>query len=201
MERVLILNGSPRAPRSNSKRCAELFARCCPCPTEYAEIRRNNHAELIARMAEYAEVVVVFPLYADALPVPLLDFLKSLEAAAPPHRPRLSVLVNCGFLEYRQNETAVRILRFFCRRNGYAFGSVLMMGSGEAILGSPFRFLAVRQIKRFARSVAGGRNKVFHTTMPIGKRLFVMASTRYWVLYGRRFGVSKRQMQTLGIEQ
>ena len=47
MEKILLLNGSPRAPRSNSKRCAEFFARSSPRLTEYAEIRRNNHAELV----------------------------------------------------------------------------------------------------------------------------------------------------------
>lgn len=200
MERILILNGSPRAPRSNSKRYAGLFARYSPRPTDYAEIRRNNHAQLAARMAEYGDVVLVFPLYADALPVTLLDFLKSLETAAPGHRPTISVLVNCGFQEYRQNETAVRMVRLFCRRNGYAFGSVLMLGSGEAILESPFRFLAVRKVKRFARSVAEGRAEVLHTTMPLPKRLFVMASTRYWIQYGRQFGVTREQMQTPEIE-
>lgn len=110
------------------------------------------------------------------------------------------MLVNCGFLEYRQNETALRMVRLFCRRNGYAFGSVLMLGSGEAILESPFRFLAVRKVKRFARSVSEGRDEVLHTTMPLPKRLFVMASTRYWIQYGRQFGITREQMQTPEIE-
>ena len=79
-------------------------------------------------------------------------------------------------------------------------GPVLMLGSGEAILESPFRFLAVRQVKRFARSVAEGRAEVLHTTMPLPKRLFVMASTRYWIQYGRQFGVTREQMQTPEIE-
>lgn len=92
------------------------------------------------------------------------------------------------------------MVRLFCRRNGYAFGSVLMLGSGEAILESPFRFLAVRKVKRFARSVSEGRDEVLHTTMPLPKRLFVMASTRYWIQYGRQFGITREQMQTPEIE-
>lgn len=201
MEKILILNGSPRAPRSNSKHYAGLFARYCPRKTEYAEIRKNNHAELISRMEGCSDVVLVFPLYADALPVSLLNFLKSLEADPPKSRPTVSVLVNCGFLEYRQNEVAVRMLRLFCRRNGYAFGSVLMLGSGEAILESPFRIVAALRIRRFARSVGRRRYEELHATMPLGKRLFVMASTQYWTQYGKRFGVSKQQMQTRRIEE
>lgn len=89
VRKILILNESPRAPRSNSKRYAGLFARYSSRPTDYAEIRRNNHAQLAARMAEYRNVVLVFPLYADALPVTLLDFLKSLETTASAHRPTI----------------------------------------------------------------------------------------------------------------
>lgn len=200
MERILILNGSPRAPRSNSKRYAGLFAKYSPRETLYAEIRRTNHAALRDQMADCPDVVLAFPLYADSLPVPLLEFLKFLAADPPAKRPTVSVLINCGFLEYRQNEVAVRMVRLFCRRNGYAFGSVLMIGSGEAILETPFRFLAARGIKRFARTVAERRYEELHVTMPLCKRLFLMASTLYWTQYGKRFGVTKQQMQTLRIE-
>ena len=68
----------------------------------------------------------------------------------------MSVLINCGFLEPQQNEMAVEMMRLFCRQNHYPFGSVLKIGSGEAILDSPFRFLAVRKIRRFADSIAKG---------------------------------------------
>ncbi len=200
MEKILILNGSPRATRSNSKRYAKLFSRHCPQETDYREIRKNNHAELRAGMEHHADLLLVFPLYADALPVGLLNFLKFLETTPPDHRPVVSVLVNCGFLEPQQCEVVVRMLRLFCQRNGYPFGSVLMVGGGEAILDSPFRFLVNRKIKHFAKSIAARQYGTWQTTMPIGKRLFVLASTQYWLQYGKRFGISKRQMQTPVIE-
>lgn len=53
----------------------------------------------------------------------------------------MSVLINCGFLECRQNDVAVEMVRLFCRQNGYRFGSVLKIGSGEAIWDTPFRLL------------------------------------------------------------
>lgn len=36
--------------------------------------------------------------------------------------------------------------------------------------------------------------------MPLSKRLFIWASTYYWTAFGRKFGVSKSQMQTMQIE-
>lgn len=197
---LMILNGSPRAPRSNSKRYAELFSSYYPGSTQTFPITRNNHQELCARIDGASRLLLVFPLYADTLPVPLLDFLKSLEAYSPRQKPTVSVLVNCGFLEPRQNEVAVRMLRLYCRRNGYPFGSVLMIGSGEAILDSPFRFLAARKIQRFARAVAREDRETFQVTMPLTKGIFVRAAASYWERYGKRYGITKEQMQTMDIE-
>ena len=75
----MIINGSPRAPRSNSRRYAEIFARHCGATTVSRHITRTNHLELCAEAGTVDDLLLVFPLYADALPVTLLDFLKTLE--------------------------------------------------------------------------------------------------------------------------
>lgn len=200
MERVMILNGSPRAPRSNSKRYAELFSSYCKTDTEYFDITKSNHLELCSKISDFSQLLFVFPLYADAIPVPLLNFLKSLEAHPPQNRPMVSVLVNCGFLEPRQNEIAVQMMRLFCKRNQYPFGSVLTIGSGEAILDSPFRFLVARKIRSLADSVARGDHRVLRVTMPLTKKMFITASTQYWLNYGKKYGVTREQMETMRIE-
>lgn len=200
MAELMIVNGSPRAPRSHSKRYAELFSASYPGSTIYENITPNNHQDLCARMGEVSRLLVVFPLYADAIPVPLLNFLKFLEAHPPRQKPTVSVLINCGFLEPEQNEVAVRMMRLFCRKNQYPFGSVLMIGSGEAILDTPFRVLAAGKIRRFAHSVALGDPRTFQITMPLPKGLFVRAAGSYWEQYGKKYGTSKEQMQTMQIE-
>lgn len=200
MGRILIINGSPRAPKSNSKRYAELFMKYCSAETVYFNLTRRNHRELCEQMAGYTDVLFVFPLYADALPVGFLEFLKELETCPPARKPVVSILINCGFLEYTQNAIAIEMMRLYCRKNEYRLGSILELGSGEAILGTPFKYVAVRAIKRLARSVARGEYRTIQATMPLSKRLFVWASTVYWTAFGRKFGVSKSQMQTMQIE-
>ena len=86
------------------------------------------------------------------------------------------------------------MMRLFCRQNRYPFASSLSIGSGEAILNSPFRFLAARKIKRFARSIARGTPQTLSVTMPLTKKWFVAASTSYWVKYGARWGTTQAQM-------
>lgn len=201
MGTTLILNGSPRAPRSNSKLYSGLFRHYARNHTDYRDITRTNHSELCRAMGQHTDTLLVFPLYADSLPVGVLDFLKALEADPPHTKPVISVLINCGFLEASQNETAIRIIGAFCRRNGYRLGSILMLGSGEAILRTPFRYVAVRAIRRLVRSIEKRDYKTIRATMPIGKRLFRIAADIYWTNYGKRFGVSKEQMRTMDIEK
>lgn len=196
----MIINGSPRAPKSNSKKYAEIFAKYCNRETEYFSITKNNHAELCSRMEEYTDVLLVFPLYADALPVGMLDFLKFLEQNPPKRKPVISILINCGFLEYTQNDIAIQMMQFYCKKNGYVIGSILKLGSGEAILGTPFKYVAVRIIRKLAKSVDRQEYRLFETTMPLSKRLFMIAATYYWTMYGKRFGTTKKQMQTMEIE-
>ena len=160
MERMLILNASPRAPRSNSKVYAQMLAHGWGGPAAYREVLSPAaFPALRQELEQAAHLVLVFPLYADSLPVPLVRFLKELEANPPAARPVVSVAVNCGFLEPQQNDLAVEMVHLVCRRNGYPFGSVLEIASGEAILGTPFRFLVDRACRRMARSIRRGQHR------------------------------------------
>lgn len=197
---LLILNGSPRAPRSHSKHYAQMFSANYPGTTEYFDITKTNHQALCGKVGEYSKLLFVFPLYADAIPVSLLNFLKALEVQPPEKKPVVSVLINCGFLEPQQNDVAIEMMRLFCRQNQYPFGAVLKIGSGEAILDSPFRFLVARKIRRFADVVARGEHVTLQVTMPLPKKIFAAAAETYWKNYGRKHGVTKEQMETMKIE-
>jgi hypothetical protein len=65
---------------------------------------------------------------------------------------------------------------------------------------TPFRYVAVRAVKKLAKSVGNGKYCNIQATMPLNKRLFIWASTRYWIQYGKRFGTTKEQMQSMKIE-
>lgn len=119
---------------------------------------------------------------------------------APREKPTISLLINCGFLEPEQNDTAVEILRLFCEQAGYPFGSVLKVASGEAILSTPFRFLVQRKVKRFARAVALGERLTLQVTMPLPKGVFLRASRSFWTQYGAKNGITPEQMASLEIE-
>lgn len=201
MAKILILNGSPRAPKSNSKRYAEIFSKHCKAMTEYHAITKNNHQQLCSKMDDFSDMLFVFPLYADAIPVTLLNFLKTLEQHPPKRKLTISVIINCGFLEPQQNDVAVKMLQFFCKQNHFHWGSVLKIGSGEAMLDSPFQILVTRKLIKLSKSIVNKKYQTFQTTMPLPKTWFVKASTKYWTDYGKKFGTSKAEMQTMEIER
>ena len=62
MGKVLILNGSPRAPKSNSRRYAEIFSTACKLPSDYFNISKTNHAALLSEnVKSIPNVLLVFP--------------------------------------------------------------------------------------------------------------------------------------------
>lgn len=200
MGKIIILNGSPRAPKSNSKLYSEIFMKKTGEQTEYFNISKKNHLELCQKLEGFSHILFVFPLYADGVPVTLLNFLKTLENNPPKNKPVVSIMINCGFMEPQQNNVAVRIMEMFCKRNGYKLGSVLKIASGEAILSTPFKIMVSSKIKKLAHSISKENYTQLQVTMPISKKMFLNASTKYWENYGKRNGVTKEEMDTMKIE-
>lgn len=201
MAKLMIVNGSPRAPRSNSKKYAALFRDFWQGEADEYNVTARDHEGACARMTETEHILFVFPLYADGVPAVLMRFLKALEENVPASRPTVHVLVNCGFLEPEQNAVALEMMRLFCSQCGLPFGSSLAIGSGEAILGTPFRFLVKRGIKKLARAMTVGRPQTLRVTMPLPKSLYIRAAEQYWLSYGSRYGTTREQMDSMEIEK
>ena len=196
MGKLLIVNGSPRAPRSNSRRYIEQFL---PCGGEtadrYTALKGGPHSS-----EGCTDLLLVFPLYADGVPAVLMRTLKQLATWGETPRPRIHVLVNCGFLEPEQTQPAVEMVRFFCKRYGFPWGMALRIGSGEAILNTPFSFLVRRSLRRLAAGIRAGRSEVLSVRMPLSRRMFIWASGRYWAGYGAENHITAREMRTMEIE-
>ncbi len=202
MGKVIILNGSPRAPKSNSKMYSEIFVKKFKDNCDYFNINNRNHEQLIKTIKDnnYSDLVFAFPLYADAVPVGLLKFLKELEKANIENRPTISIMINCGFYEPKQNDIAIRIMKVFAKKTGYKYGSTLKIASGEGTPSTFFKYFLFRKIKKFAISIRNKKYQDFVYTMPISRKLFLKASTIYWTRYGKRNGISKKEMSTMLIE-
>lgn len=191
MGNLMIVNGSPRAPRSNFKQYAEIFKRFWKGNCSEYMVTEKQHANICEVLENYIDLLLVFPLYADGLPVLLMHLLKEAQINTSPTKPTVHVLISCGFLKPEQNPGACDIVKLFCKQHGFPFGSVLQIGGGEAILTTPFAFLAKRKMKQLANAITKQTPEKFRITLPLSKRSYLKASTKYWIRYGEKYGVSK----------
>ena len=200
MENLIIINGSPRGERSNSNEYSKIFKNYWNEPVESYIILDKRHSDVCRKISDYSNILFVFPLYADCLPAILLEFLKELEKHDIKNKPTVHAIINCGFMEPEQNYVAVDILRLFCQNNKFKFGTVLCIGSGEAILKTPFSNLVKRKIRKTAAAIKKNKNLILKVTMPIPKKLYVKASASYWLNLGAKNGIDYEEMSRMEIE-
>ncbi len=127
-----------------------------PCETLLVQrCLRSEEARrgMLAAIREASLLVLSFPLYWDSLPAALtraLELIAEDRRSNPPtHAHRLVAMVNGGFPEAAQCETALGICRQFARESGLTWVGGLALGGGETLGGRP-----LARLGRRARHVA-----------------------------------------------
>jgi hypothetical protein len=134
--RLLVLNGSPRGPKSNTDLLLRPFlagfAAAGGDTTGPLHLVRPAHAAHAVRAFPQADAVLLaFPLYADALPAPAVAFVHRLAPfVGRPRNPALLFLVQNGFAEALHLRPVERWLEKLARRLGAPYlGSILKPGA------------------------------------------------------------------------
>lgn len=78
--------------------------------------------------------VFAYPLYVDGIPSQLLSCLVQLEKTPVSNRKKVVYgIVNCGFYEGIQAETALAVLENWCKKAGHSWGGGIGVGGGGAL--------------------------------------------------------------------
>ncbi len=165
-------------------------------------LNKNNYDEISKELFSAQAAILIFPLYVDCIPSILLGFLNRLEKLGEKYksRPTIYIIINCGFIENEQNEVAISMIEYFLMKNNFKYGGALSIGSGEAILDSPFRGMVTSKIKKMAKAIEHGETISIKTQMPISKSLFVKVGNKYWSIKGSSHGKTKMEMKTMEIK-
>jgi hypothetical protein len=103
--------------------------------------RQHGEPGLLAAVDRAGLILLVFPLYADALPYLVTKALAVIEAhrqvTAEPSSKRLVSIVNSGFPEIHQNAVALAICEEFAAQSGIAWAGGLALGGGGMVGGQP----------------------------------------------------------------
>lgn len=111
----------------------------------YQSLKEPHFTELAGSFEEADLVILTFPLYVDAIPAAMTAMMERL-AGRPKNgdsgrRRRLVALVNSGFPEARQNETALAVCRRFALETGLEWAGGLALGGGGIVNGRPLEQL------------------------------------------------------------
>jgi len=133
MSRVVMINGSPKKSGSASGAIIGELERIAGRTFAQYHAMSLFRNESFEPVLQADAIVIVFPLYVDALPSQLLRLLTRLENPLKQTSGRklmLFAICNCGFYEGAQTKTALAILRNFADRAGLRWGYGLGIGCG-----------------------------------------------------------------------
>ena len=171
IHRALLLNGSPRRHKSNSNSIGTYLGEKLneqsienKIISLYSSLRSEDKMETLFESIESADLIVlIFPLYVDSLPAPVIEVLERIAALRKGGgiRPqKFASIVNCGFPEFDHNATALGICETFARQSGFVWVGSLALGGGEVIGGLPLiqggrRTMNIRKSLELAAAALG----------------------------------------------
>lgn len=161
-KRALLLVGSPRGvEKSTSGRLGRGFLDALEkrgLETErlhvHEAVRSPDRLEIALAAVAAADLVVLsLPLYVDSFPAPVIAFLEQVaRRGAGRGRVQFAMIIQCGFPEREQNETATAIAERFAFDVGWTWLGALTLGGLETYGGS-----ATQALERVAQAIAEGR--------------------------------------------
>ena len=185
--RVLNLIGSPRVQSTSEKLACyltdDLAARGWQVETQQVApaLRRERWEGLEERIRAADIVVLAFPLYVDALPGELTQALERLASSyrqrPPSPRQRWLAIINCGFVEGRQNDIAVAICGQFAREAGVTWSGGLTIGGAGGLSGHDLDKMG-GMVRHLTSALALVREALF-TGVEIPAEAFQLARQRF----------------------
>jgi len=128
--RALVLSGSPKLQKSASLALGNYLASCLEKEGVRTRVRSLPPGDSLLDEVRAADLLVLTcPLYADGIPARLKEALMQI-AAAKTGPKYCAALVQCGFLESEQNDTALEMCRLFARDAGFVWLGGLGRGAG-----------------------------------------------------------------------
>ncbi len=135
---LIIYNGSPRNKKSNSKLLIDKFLvgyhkeNSDEIPVYYLANRRLRQ-ERIEHFKKAETILLFFPLYTDAMPGIVKEFLEDIYDLKDPSPKKIGFIVQSGFPEAVHSSFLERYLKKFTNRMGYDYLGTIIKGGVEGI--------------------------------------------------------------------
>lgn len=211
-QKIVLVVGSPKGSKSTSAALGKYLIEKLSqqdfrmetayiYPSLKTEETRQRFLSVIAG----ADIIILaFPLYVDSPPYGVIKVMEIItdRQITPVNtgKQKLAAIINCGFPEARQNDTALAVCRKFAAESGMEWLGGLSLGGGGAIDGRPLDCIGgmARNVKKAldaaASDIAGGRpisrralDLMARPMMPIW--LYLLGGNWGWKSQARKSGV------------
>lgn len=141
--RLTVFNGSPRGKRSNSTLLMEHFLKGIQSlegnTSEIIYLNRVKETERNIESFENADhVILIFPLYTDAMPGIVKHFIEALEPiCGRSDNPTLGFIIQSGFPEPVHSRYVARYMEKLTKRLGCRHSGTVIRGGVEGIRAQP----------------------------------------------------------------
>jgi len=135
--KIAAINGSPKTAGISAliiKQMEKLLDERIKTYHAMRLVRAETPQEAIAGMLDADILLIVYPLYVDSLPSPLIELLTRLESAARrgAAAPQVFAIVNAAF-ESAQTTLALEMIEHFTYRAGLPWGYGVGIGAGSML--------------------------------------------------------------------
>jgi len=137
--RVTVFDGSPRGRESNLTLLMEYFFKgfhlLDGCTSEMVYLNRVKETDKnTAAFLNAEHVIMIFPLYTDAMPGIVKHFIEALEDVSPrEENPSLGFIIQSGFPEPVHSRYVARYMEKSAKRLGCRFSGTVIRGGAEGI--------------------------------------------------------------------
>ena len=141
--KLTVFNGSPRGKSSNTRVFMEHFLNGFMATEgntyEIAYLNNVKERDTFVRLFQEAEhIILASPLYTDAMPAVVKNFIESLEPFCQREgNPDIGFMVQSGFPEPLHSRYLERYYVKLAKRMGCRYKDTVIRGAGESIRGTP----------------------------------------------------------------
>ena len=134
---LVIINGSPRGKKANSKVIIDWvvsgFNQDIEIKEHYA-VQIKKHSEIVSTIKDNDTLLFVFPLYADAVPGVLKLFIEELESIKNKVKNiKFYAIVQSGFAGAKLSRAVERYLIYMAKYLGFNYLGTAIKPSGEGL--------------------------------------------------------------------
>lgn len=211
MNNICFVNGSPRGNNSASKGLIGKVIEMLDNQTAQVHeicvvnsLRDNTMEKDFTLLKTMNSIIFVFPLYVDAIPSSLLEYMYAFEEYLKSHPktpdyvpPSLYSIINNGFIEGGQNINALQIMSHYATRIEYNWRFGIGIGAGEFLKETmeviPLESRLKRNIYKAlvqltadlkSQEITQHNNIMTNPSMP--KFLFMAAAGRHWTAEAKK---------------